>query len=439
MHLLHDLAARTAAQLAPRCGVAAVRAAYQAAWRALPLVLRDLRFAALWDRLGVPTLAQRLAVRNEMIALEAQGFEIGDGLEQAGYPALAALFQREPSLLVHLAEVALGAPPFDPVFPTLLAEDVEAVECGDDLVTTDFDEDYGLRLDDEEDEEAPRRRDEPAPAAAPPPGRGRDTDSYEVAQSAREEAPPHRRRASVRWYRRMNPERMYPLTVVLAEGRLRQVSKPGVGQKTAGEQLVVTKEDPFVRVRPVLPGCLCYPDEQVVDATPKLVEVRFQVVPQVVGTIEEARVEFYQRHRLMTAVPLPLVVSRQTLAVVLGSLGVAWPVLGTMLKSAGGNEPTDLAATWLQWLLAQPHALEVGLGLGAVAAIVCWWWNRPRQASAFAGLDQIEPMTVAELLQAGQAALARGDRDEARGCAEDALNLEPGNALAADLLARSRG
>lgn len=436
MHLLHDLAARTAAQPAFRRQIAVVRAAYQTAWRALPLVLRDPRFAALWQRLGVPTLPQRLAVRNEMIALEAQGFEVGDGLEQAGYPALTALFRREPSLLVHLAEVALGAPPLDPVFPTLLAEVDDDDDFEDDL--DDFDDDAPSDFD--EDEEI-LRRDEPAPAAAPPPGRGRDrdTDSYEAAPSVREEAPPHRRRASVRWYRRMNPERMYPLTVVLAEGRLRQVTKPGVGQKTAGEQLVVTKEDPFVRIRPVLPGCLCYPDEQVIDATPKLVEVRFQVVPHVVGTIEEARVEFYQRHRLMTAVPLPLVVSRQTMAVVLASLGVAWPVVGTVLKSAGGNEPTDLAATWLQWLLGQPHALEVGLGLGAVAALVCWWWNRPRQASAFAGLDQIEPMTVAELLQAGQAALARGDRDEARGCAEDALNLEPGNALAADLLARSRG
>jgi hypothetical protein len=490
MNLLTELAALRDPH---RFDVDSYRQALADAWAGLERILSDPRFLSLREMLGARTDDEVRRLRDELIRLRSQRFEVPENpteprlegviaaLVYARFPATAAMLRRDHPLLFELAGALLGDPRLQSLVHELrriekeeeeeaLEDEAEEGDDGLDLDEEDYDED------EDEDEEyelsldrppvpapgspvpMPASTPEPTAVLAPQRRRAEDHEDEEVGEeetaratslrkkkssigTSKPEAATFRRRASVRWYHRMNPQRMFPLNVVLAQGRLREVLRPGQAQAAAKEQLVVTKDDPFIRIRPVLPGCTVYPDEQVVDATPEKVEVRFQVVPQMLGKVEDARIEFYQHHRLLTKIELPMVVSKQTLAVVFASLGLAWPVLGTVVKSVAGDaagEPKDFLMRGLTWALAQPHALEIGLGLGAIAAALWWWWNRPSESSAVTGLDDLQPMTVPELLQAAHTALARGDRAEARSCVEDALNLDPKNSIAADLLRRCR-
>lgn len=485
MNLLHALTALHPA-LRQRAEPAECHRVLGQAWEGVERILADPRFLSLRELLGVRDEAAARRLRDELSSLRAASYELpGQAptsldallflLQGNGYPATAAMLRREHPLLIELAGALLGDPQLQPLVNELRrVEAEERKEASPPLAEPDqfeIDLDAGgddqesgsqvAALDDDEDIDdaaetaratgparpgspmptttpAPRRDEMPAPRrAATPEGAVRSRASVTEADEEDEEAT-FRRRASVRWFKRMNPLRMYPLHVVLAQGRLRETLRPGQTQAVGKEQLVVKKDDPFLRIRPVLPGCTVYPDEQVVDATPAQVNVRFQVVPQTLGKLDDARVEIYQAHRLLTTIELPIVVSRQTGAVVLASLGLAWPVLGTLVKNATGDgaEPQDMLMRGITWAMAQPHAMELGLGIGAVAAAIWWWWNRPTESSRVAGLDQLQPMSVAELLQAAKVALLRGDKAEARSCAEDALNLDPKNSIAADLLAR---
>src|SRR5207237_534063 len=174
-------------------------------------------------------------------------------------------------------------------------------------------------------EAALRPRPQPAPAGAK--HAKAETATGERAKPKKAPATgtdPLRRRANVRWFKRMNPQRMYPLTVVLAKGRVKEVKVKGVAQAVSAEQLVVTADNPFITVRPVLPGVKVYPPEQTVDVTPDLVSVRFHVLPQTMGEVPDARIEFYWRQRLISQVDLPMEVRRQTAAIIASFAGLVW-------------------------------------------------------------------------------------------------------------------
>jgi len=249
-----------------------------------------------------------------------------------------------------------------------------------------------------------------------------------------------KRRATVRWYRRMNPERMYPLTVALARGRVKEVRVAGVGQAVAPEMLVIPTSNPFVTVRPVLPGVLCYPPEQTVDVTPELVAVRFQVLPQLLGSVADARIEFYWRERLLSQVPLPMRVSRQTLALAVSTAALLWPFLGTAAHAVGSDaeDSSDVVMRSLGTLLQWPYAIQTGLLATALLALVAYLWNRPRQSSEETNVLAVRPMPLAELLAAGREALRKGHWEEARGYFEDAVNVAPADADARAGLEASR-
>src|SRR5205807_2180150 len=71
---------------------------------------------------------------------------------------------------------------------------------------------------------------------------------------------PVERRAAVRYYHRMNPERMFPLLVVLSRQSLQEVVKRGVAQaESTGFRVAL---DSLVEVEPILPGCGCFPPKE---------------------------------------------------------------------------------------------------------------------------------------------------------------------------------
>src|SRR5262245_34068081 len=93
----------------------------------------------------------------------------------------------------------------------------------------------------------------------------------------------------VRYYRRMNVQRVYPLTVEVPTLRAGQVPPPVV------ESVVV---------RPVIPGALVVPVEQKLDPNRPGATAKFHVTPLALGWLPESRVEVHHPGRPVQEIPL---------------------------------------------------------------------------------------------------------------------------------------
>lgn len=212
------------------------------------------------------------------------------------------------------------------------------------------------------------------------------TSASAVAEKARRKRKMVTRRATVRYYSRMNPERMFPLLVVLSAEEIEQVVKKAVKQaESAGFKVEVGT--PLV-VEPVLPGCDCYPPAETLTADPQPVTATFWVVPRVLGRVQGARVVLRQNGRVLSEVPLDVKVSRQTAAVVLGLLGLFAPYLTIALKAArldfesqqqDGFPVYRMAGAWCADNV-RPEWLGFGL-LGL--AVLSYFWARPKRRDVF--------------------------------------------------------
>lgn len=243
-----------------------------------------------------------------------------------------------------------------------------------------------------------------APAAAPQPGG-------------------HRRRASVRWFRRMNPERIFPLTVVLAKARIRAVRVENVSQAVSEDMLVIPETSPILLVRPVLAGCTCFPPEQKIDVSADTATARFRVLPQLVGVVEDARIELYAGDKLLSQIPLQIEVCRQTAAKVLSAVGLGWPLVNGMM--GGPEAKASMLTAAVTGVMQTPGIVEAGLvGLG-VAAVWSYLRNRPEEAGEDTDVLAVRPLSAAELIADGRKALAERRWTDAIGLFEDAVNVAP--------------
>jgi hypothetical protein len=235
----------------------------------------------------------------------------------------------------------------------------------------------------------------------------------------------HRRRASVRWFRRMNPERIFPLTVVLAKARIAVARVQDVSHAVSAEMLVIPETSPIVLVRPVLAGCQCFPPEQRIDVTNDPATARFRVLPQLVGPVEDARIELYSGDRLLSQIPLQIDVCKQTVAQVCSAAAVAWPFLSGKM---GGD--TSALTAMASDLMATPMVPEMGLTALGIAAVWSYLANRPQEAGQETDVLAVRPLSAGELIADGRKALAEGKWTSAAGLFEDAVNVEPDNATA---------
>jgi hypothetical protein len=247
-----------------------------------------------------------------------------------------------------------------------------------------------------------------------------------------------RRRASVRWYSRMNLQRMFPLVVLLAKARMKQVTVEDVGHAVATKMVAVPESNPYVLVRPVLPGCLVFPPEQRVDISPDEVPVRFQVVPQLLGEVKDARIEIYHHDRLLVQIPVEAEVVTQTAARVASVASVIWPFLSSVLKGEGQTAVQGSLMQYIGEALRRPYAMESGIAALLAAAFVLYLANRPRESSEEREFSGASPMTAAELIAAGRQALTDRKWEEAESFFEDAVNVAPRDAGARAGLARAR-
>jgi hypothetical protein len=197
---------------------------------------------------------------------------------------------------------------------------------------------------------------------------------------------PVERQATVRYYQQMNPERMFPLLVVLSKKSVQEIVQRGVAQ--AASQRFRVEPDAPVEVEPILPGCQCYPQKEQVAVGPAEAVATFWVVPHVLGKVMHARVVIRQQGRVLAEVPLELRVVRQTLTVLVGGLSVVLPFALMVLKHFRLDFESQLAdgfglyAQAANWAL---HALspEVLTGALLVVTAAVYLWLRPRRREVF--------------------------------------------------------
>ncbi len=317
-----------------------------------------------------------------------------------------------------------------------------AADAEADLESSDFDVALGdggmvveeesgsevVALDEEEDEGGfEGLREEGAPAAVE-----EDEECAAVAPSAvvrakRERASARKvgRYATVRYYSRMNPQRMFPLLVVVADRALMQVDQEGVGQRTSGRFQVARGS--VVEVEPVLPGCACYPPREQVRIGKGEATATFWVVPQVLGTFMEPRVVLRQDHRILADIPLRIKVVKRTMAVVMGVLTLVLPFLSTVLKHFRLDFETQLKEDFGLYAQAADLALSSlsseGLaGLLLAGTVGFYLWSRPGKRDLFWDLT---PATPEELFRKGTEAIDQGDERRGGEMISSLLNTHP--------------
>src|SRR5262249_11713517 len=139
--------------------------------------------------------------------------------------------------------------------------------------------------------------------------------------------------ATVRYYSRMNPERVYPLLVLITRDRVATVQKRHIDQRTS-EPFLVDVEAP-VEIEPILPGCDCYPPRVVTRLGQGDVTLTFRVVPHVLGRVYGAVVAIRQDHACLAEVELGVRVVKRTLVALSGATAFLLPGLSAVLKHFG--------------------------------------------------------------------------------------------------------
>lgn len=248
----------------------------------------------------------------------------------------------------------------------------------------------------------PRKREAPPPAAAAPqpapmPTRAKARGWFaEKTDTVKLDAPvgsPVRstssRRATVRYYARMNPDRMFPMLVVLSAREIAEVVKKHVKQATS--EAFKVEDNVQVEVEPVLPGCDVYPPRHALgagDGTTDVSTETFWIVPRVLGRVQGARVLIRQRGRVLAEVPLDVKVRKQTLAVACGLLGLAAPYLSMGLKALKLDPESQKAEGFAfyrrlgDWLSEMVRPEWIGLGFFGLA-LGLYFAMRPRRREVF--------------------------------------------------------
>jgi hypothetical protein len=262
------------------------------------------------------------------------------------------------------------------------------------------------------------------------------------------------RRATVRYYSRMSPERLFPLLVILSRAEVEQVAKRGVRQATS--EAFKVAEGSLVEVEPVLPGCDCYPPTQEVRVAGGEVSVTFWVAPAVLGRVMQARVVVRQGGEPLAEVPLDIRVARQGITRLMGALSLVLPFGLMLLKMHGldfeaqAQEGFGLYAQLAGWLV-RSLTPEVLTSLLLAATVGLYLWLRPRRREVFwdiktrQGAEPVEAATPEaephsnDLYGRAKRAFARGDGREGERLLGELLAAKPLHTAALLCLARRRG
>lgn len=202
------------------------------------------------------------------------------------------------------------------------------------------------------------------------------------------------RRGTVRYYSRMNPERMFPFLVILSEETIQQVVKRHVEQQQSQQFEVALRS--VVEIEPIVPGCSCYPPKDLVTIVPGRTQSTFWVVPHVLGSIQHARVVIRQDGNVLAEVPLQIKVVKQTAALVMGLLSLGMPYLSMAMKhmrldfESQKQEGFPIFAWLGQALFEQLTPGILGAGLLLLTGFL-YLLMRPRRRDVFWDITPADP------------------------------------------------
>ncbi|MEM1296406.1 MAG: serine/threonine-protein kinase, partial [Verrucomicrobiota bacterium] len=152
------------------------------------------------------------------------------------------------------------------------------------------------------------------------------------------EAPPSatfERSTAARWFRRMNPNRAFELSVFFSAGEIRIVPGENMGVNIGQNRFEIDEANPDVEVEPHFPGCLVTPSRIRVDLTPELVTTKFWVTPLAIGNMKSACVRVYYQGRLVDTLATPAKVVTRTSARAAAIVGIGWPFIYPILELRG--------------------------------------------------------------------------------------------------------
>lgn len=232
----------------------------------------------------------------------------------------------------------------------------------------------------------------PPPQPAPPARRAPipDLPSKEASIEKRAAAKALERHATVRYYQQMNPNRMYPLLVILSKDEIAQVAKVGIAQQRS--EGFVVRQDVSVELEPILPGCNVYPAKASLQITGETLQTTFWVAPWVLGAIHDARLVVRQQGEVLTEVALEIRVTQQTSAIVAGVMTFFLPFASVLLRRARLDLESqldsgfDLYGQILRTLLNSVGAELLGMVLVGVTAFL-YWRAMPKQRDVFWDLE----------------------------------------------------
>jgi hypothetical protein len=192
------------------------------------------------------------------------------------------------------------------------------------------------------------------------------------------------RRATVRYYSRMNPDRVFPLLVTLTREEVERVVKRHVEQTATGP-LALAKDVPL-EVEPVLPGCQCHPPKIVTRLGDGTDVFTFYVVPHVLGDVTGARVVIRQDHATVAELELRVRVVQRTMVVASGLSTFAVPFASAAMRHFGldftPRDGSNPYLTALNFLFGQVSPVVLTLALAAVT-LGLYWWTRPKGRDVF--------------------------------------------------------
>jgi hypothetical protein len=180
----------------------------------------------------------------------------------------------------------------------------------------------------------------------------------------------------------MNPDRNFPLSVVLSGKQIRIVGGSGLGITLGTREIVLDAVEPVLNIEPWFPGCLVSPPRADVHCSQETTTCRFWITPLVCGELTEACVTIRYRGQVVETLSTPSKVVTRTTAKVLATMGVVSPIAGKALDVAGWNpdrllrQSVPLVGDYIARLgLVQSGLLLTG-GL-MIAAVAYFYVTRP--------------------------------------------------------------
>jgi hypothetical protein len=180
----------------------------------------------------------------------------------------------------------------------------------------------------------------------------------------------------------MNPERNFPLDVVITGRDVKVVAARGMKVAVGRQMLELDPSDPLLTVIPRFAGCLVVPPRLQLDVSPETVTARFWVTPLAEGDLPDACIELRYRGKLVESLPTPTqIVARTTARIFLG-LGLLSPVILQTLEGIGWTfsqevrEGFPLIGHYFRFFGRSAGTLLFGSAL-LITAWICYRLTRP--------------------------------------------------------------